>query len=48
MCEELMGLKLLRYEKRILPEYTSTVSVVFFNHLIDIEVISQIMKKRNS
>lgn len=44
MCEELMGLELLWYKKKRLPEYTSTVAAILFNYAVDIELISQIIE----
>lgn len=43
MCEELLGFKLLWYEKKILPQYTSTVSLVFFNEEIKKETLLEII-----
>lgn len=31
LCENLMGVKLLWYENKVLPEYTCTVSMILFN-----------------
>lgn len=45
ICEELMDFKLLWYEKKALPEYTSTVSIVFLNDKVNIELISKIIQK---
>lgn len=44
ICEELLGFELLWYEKNILPQYTSTVSLVFFNNEFVNEAMLEIVK----
>lgn len=44
LCEELLGFELLWYEKKILPKYTSTVSLIFFNENFVKEAMMEIIK----
>jgi len=44
ICEELLGFELLWYEKKVLPQYTSTISLVFFNKKFAKEEMLEIVK----
>lgn len=44
MCRELLGFELLWYEKKILPQYTSTVSLIFFNGEFEKDSLLEIVK----
>ena len=44
ICEELLDFELLWYEKKILPQYTSTVSLIFFNEDFVKETMLEIIK----
>lgn len=43
ICEELLDFELLWYEEKRLPQYTSTVSLIFFNKEYSKEVILEII-----
>lgn len=43
ICKELLDFELLWYEKKRLPQYTSTVSLVFCNKKLVKEVIFEII-----
>ena len=43
LCEELIGFKLLWYANKILPEYTSTVSMIMYNGDIEKEEILNVV-----
>lgn len=44
MCRDLLGFELLWYEKKVLPKYTSAVSLVFFNGEFEKESLLKIVK----